>query len=503
MSGDAAARPTVAWVVPGGAAAPAAADAQSLRAAGWDVTVGAADPGDPVARCELRVLDGRTAGPAKALRDAYLADARPTLVLVASAADEVTLMACLRPSDDLVRDAGALAAVAQRLARLRGRAKDTADLALLRAHVDPLTRLPDRTRYLRGFEDHTEAFPADHCVGLLLLDLDNFNTVNRTLGRANGDCVLAEIAERLRRHAQPLDQLFRLELEEFVVLIVRAERADVIADAESFRRTIGDIAFAAGDGALHVTASAGLAFLDEGPWRYGAIHRAHQAMYMAKIVGRDRLVLHEDVQLLADRHGTSLDLEDMFKEAEAAKTRLVSMAGEVNQRLLAEAQREANQDALTRIHNRRYFDSRIAREMDLSRRHGQPLTVALIDIDDFRLVNNTYGHPAGDLVLRGFAALATRSIRGVDWVARYGGEEFCLVMPATLPEGLRVAERIRENAAQARTTVIDGRTIAYTVTIGVVEFDPDRDTDPVQLLHRASKAERGAKDAGKNRVAGG
>ena len=116
------------------------------------------------------------------------------------------------------------------------------------------------------------------------------------------------------------------------------------------------------------------------------------------------------------------------------------------------------------------------------------------------MVNNTYGHPTGDLVLRGFADLATRSIRGVDWIARYGGEEFCLVMPATLDEGRQVAERIRINVMRENMQAIDGRTVAFTVSIGVVQFTPNVDSDPVQLMHRASKAEREAKDAGKNRV---
>jgi two-component system cell cycle response regulator len=223
-------------------------------------------------------------------------------------------------------------------------------------------------------------------------------------------------------------------------------------------------------------------------------------MYMAKIAGRDQLVLHEDVETLAELHGTTLDLAALSGLAEAARDRLVSMASAMNHEMLEEAQREANQDALTRIHNRRYFDARLAREFDLARRQGTPISVALIDIDDFRLVNNTFGHPTGDLVLRGFADLAAQSIRGVDWLARYGGEEFCLVMPAGLEEAGQVAERIRGRANQASMQAIDGRDVAFTVSIGVVQYTPDVDADLVRLMHRASMAEREAKDAGKNRV---
>ena len=91
---------------------------------------------------------------------------------------------------------------------------------------------------------------------------------------------------------------------------------------------------------------------------------------MAKITGRNALVLHEDVEALAVLHGTIADLSDMSEIAETGEGRLASMAGAMNQKMLQDAQRDANQDALTRIHNRRYFDARIARELDLARRQA-------------------------------------------------------------------------------------------------------------------------------------
>ncbi len=492
---------SVVWVT-GAADSGAAVLADEVRGDGFAIEA-CDDVAAAAAIADLRVLDLSRAADGDRARACYAADPRPTLVVVASPAAEALVLGYLREGDEIARADAAATSVRLKLDRIAHRARESAELALRRQHVDPLTGLPDHTRYLRAFEDGSAPKRADGAVGLLLLDLDNFKAVNERHGRQVGDSVIVEVADRLRRESSPGDRIFRLELEEFVVLFARDTQDDALVAAERFRRAISDEPFVAGEGTIVVTASAGMAFFEPKVWRYGVMHRAFQAMIMAKIIGRNTLVRHDDVATLAASRGTSLDLADMTEVADSARSRLASMADAMSHHLLEEAQREANQDALTRIHNRRYFDARIAREMDLSRRHGQPLTVALIDIDDFRLVNNTYGHPAGDLVLRGFAALATRSIRGVDWLARYGGEEFCLVMPATLPEGLRVAERIRENAAQARTTVIDGRTIAYTVTIGVVEFDANRDADPVQLLHRASKAEHGAKEAGKNRVAAG
>ncbi len=93
-----------------------------------------------------------------------------------------------------------------------------------------------------------------------------------------------------------------------------------------------------------------------------------------------------------------------------------------------------------------------------------------------------------------------RNVRGADWLARYGGEEFCLVMPAPLAAARRVAERIREAVASERMTSLDGIAIGITVSVGVAGYDTDRDLDPEHLMQRASRANRDAKDAGKNRV---
>lgn len=254
------------------------------------------------------------------------------------------------------------------------------------------------------------------------------------------------------------------------------------------------------DGDAHVTATAGLSFLRASGFRYVALQQADTAMYMAKILGRDNLVRHEDVRRLAHETGATLELADLSEQAEAAKTRLAGMAGEFNRRLLERARLEANLDGLTQIHNRRYFDDRIARQMATARRDGKPLAVAMFDIDDFRIFNKVHGHPTGDAVLRGFAQIAMRNVRGDDWLARYGGEEFCLVMSATPATARRIADRIREATASERMTSLDGASIGITVSVGVVGYDAERDPDPDHLMLRASRANREAKDAGKNRV---
>lgn len=122
-----------------------------------------------------------------------------------------------------------------------------------------------------------------------------------------------------------------------------------------------------------------------------------------------------------------------------------------------------------------------------------------MDIDNFGAFNRSFGAPTGDAVLKQFAQVVGATIRPVDWMARYGGEEFCVVMPASLDEGLTAAERLRSAVEQARMQAFDGRPVTITVSIGVAEH-----VDPLQapalLVQRASKALQEAKRQGRNRV---
>ena len=451
----------------------------------------------------VRMLDAAAFPSLAAMSAALAAEAAPALVVVASPALEAEVLPLLRPQDDVARAGDDPAALDLRVRRLAERQREAGELALRRAHVDPLTMLPDRLRCLEWFCVDENAWASDRTRALLLLDLDNFQHVNDASGRAAGDRILVDIAARLRALAQPGDLLYRLEFDEFVAVLERPSREALIRDAERFRAAVHDAGCEIDGNIVRVTASGGLAFLRASGFRYGALQQADTAMYMAKIVGRDTLVLHDDVRHLAVAHGTSLELSDLSEQADAAKARLARMAGAFNRRLLAQAQREATIDALTEVHNRRYFDARLPREMAMASRHGRPLSLAFLDIDDFRLVNNAYGHPTGDIALRRFAQVVSACIRDSDWLARYGGEEFCLVMPVGADEAMRVAERIRSAVAAAPFQTLDGRPLVVTMSAGVVAYDDARDRDPEHFVDRASKANRVAKDGGKNRVASG
>ena len=158
-------------------------------------------------------------------------------------------------------------------------------------------------------------------------------------------------------------------------------------------------------------------------------------------------------------------------------------------------------DALTGLHNRRYMESHLATLAEQASARGRPLALMILDIDHFKSINDTYGHDAGDDVLREFAVRIRKSIRGIDLACRYGGEEFVIVMPETDPQvAAMVAERLRRSIAGETFAVSKGtKRIGVTISIGLAVLE--RKGEPVaELLKRADKALYRAKHDGRNRV---
>jgi diguanylate cyclase (GGDEF)-like protein len=153
-------------------------------------------------------------------------------------------------------------------------------------------------------------------------------------------------------------------------------------------------------------------------------------------------------------------------------------------------------DGLTHVHNHRHFHDQFSREVKRAERSGQPLCLMLIDIDDFKLLNDRYGHAAGDRVLAEAAQLINLQIRESDYIARYGGEEFALLLPQTPLEGAAsLAEKIR-NALSERAFAIEGSVGRVTVSIGVALFV----TTAGDTFDAADRALYEAKAAGKDCV---
>ena len=158
----------------------------------------------------------------------------------------------------------------------------------------------------------------------------------------------------------------------------------------------------------------------------------------------------------------------------------------------------ATTDGLTGLKNRRTFGGKLAEEHARAVRYHQPLSLLLLDVDKFKQYNDTFGHPAGDAVLRQVAQALEHSARDTDVAARYGGEEFVLILPQTDEAGAQVfAERLRETIAAQDWTL---RPI--TVSIGVSTLTLDTPT-PESLTECADKALYCSKEAGRNRVTHG
>ena len=168
--------------------------------------------------------------------------------------------------------------------------------------------------------------------------------------------------------------------------------------------------------------------------------------------------------------------------------------------LESQLRRLATTDSLTGLWNRRHFIDTVRNEILRARRHDTPLTVAIIDCDHFKRVNDTYGHGAGDEVLRTLARTARRQLREIDVIGRLGGEEFALALVNTAMDGARlVAERLRETVANIEVESADGSQVGVTVSIGLAEL-ATQEEDITQLLNRADKALYAAKESGRNRV---
>lgn len=155
-------------------------------------------------------------------------------------------------------------------------------------------------------------------------------------------------------------------------------------------------------------------------------------------------------------------------------------------------------DGLTQIANRAYFDEKLNEMISLRKRYGDPFSLMMIDIDNFKMVNDTYGHQAGDRILKGVTLKLKASLRGSDFLARFGGDEFVLILIKTdIVAATEVAWKLSEEVRSSRF-LLDETSLSLTLSIGVAEAHED-DTDE-SLLKRADAALYRTKAAGRNGV---
>lgn len=203
------------------------------------------------------------------------------------------------------------------------------------------------------------------------------------------------------------------------------------------------------------------------------------------------------ILVVADRRGGffgqhDLDSATMFSEMLATSIH--------SAQLLAKMSRLAETDGLTELYNHRHFQQELNRAISSSRRYQTPLSLAMVDIDKFKVFNDTHGHQAGDLVMREVSRVLRSAVRDeVDILARYGGEEFSVIMPQTSLEGASiVAERIRSLIAGSRLA-LGGESVSVTVSIGLGQYVLG--SNKSALIEAADEALYQAKSNGRNRVA--
>jgi len=249
------------------------------------------------------------------------------------------------------------------------------------------------------------------------------------------------------------------------LLIGRSEDADVVIDDESVSR------------------------------HHAKIVRLPHDVFMVKDLGSKNGTFVNQLQIEAHplNEGDQIQVGDIALKFAVED----SIEAALRDRLYAAAMR----DPLTNLFNRRAFDEQILRALAFSRRHQQPLSLVLLDIDHFKKVNDTYGHPVGDRVLEELAKVLTTTLRTEDFLARSGGEEFVIICAGNRKsQAIVLGERLLSAVRKHDFPMSVDSSLHVTISIGVAEFLPDSQVQPEQLVAEADQNLYQAKSNGRDQV---
>lgn len=397
------------------------------------------------------------------------------------------VVSALRDDDDIALISDPLPLLSHRLQRLGAR----------RARVsDPLTGLAHRWRLRERLSQLLPTASEAHEISIVLTDIDHFKGLNDRYGQLVGDDVLRQLGVQLRQVAQDADLVARYSGEQFVVIVQSSER-QAMQLAEQIRHAMKETEFSDG---LRLTVSVGVAAAEASTEPSTLLSQAQEAMYAAKAQGRDRVVSYNELERRAWAAHEDVALASFENLTRVVSERIAMMINQRGRQLFQQIRHEADVDVLTQLYTRRYFERRLGHEFAIAASQGQPLSIALIDIDFFGEINKRYGWPTGDRVLSELAKLVRSGVRTDDWVARYGGEEFCLVMSGTsLSEGCMVLERLRQRVEDETFRWGSEQELKLTISIGAAQRR-DLDDGVASLIERTSSRLLLAKRGGRNRV---
>lgn len=274
-------------------------------------------------------------------------------------------------------------------------------------------------------------------------------------------------------------------LREFVTQLRKRENAYVTGSLKDIRLVLGDL-----------IDTLGKALVDDQEEQTEIVGQLNHLKDVIESDASLDAIKHEAMQVISALGRIAQSRQHVHHTVlEELTDRLKSMRAE-----LSAARREMELDPLTRLYNRKAFDQQLLRTFELSRLSSQPVCLLMVDLDHFKQINDRFGHPAGDLVLKHFASCCAQTFpRRGDFVARYGGEEFAIILQETAIDAAgMLGERLLQ-AARNLCINYEDQELRITVSIGVVELSI-ADDDVPSWLRRADSALYRAKQSGRNRL---